>query len=674
MQAFVESRGGKVLVSLPADARVLDTDCIRYECGNGHVRELPWRAVRKGRDCIQCFRRRKGYWALDEYSRYAEGRGGQLLTEGLKEIRYRTRLSFRCEAGHTWSTMAFNVRLNGTWCAKCASQRQRVTLETVRELARTRGGELLSEEYVNAHAVLTWKCAAGHIFRANWNHVTRPGWCPACQERRGERIVRAHFEALFGRTFPKSRPAWLKGLSGKPLELDGFSEELSIAFEHQGMHHYRTVNHYGRATNLSRVQAHDAIKRRLCRKHGIALIEVPEVGSKTPLRNLRAFIVERCAELSVSIPRSRIAVPIDTDTTFATLAENERFAEIKTLVESRGGVLLSEQYLGARRPVRVRCKCGHEWEAAYHTLKKSWCRLCGNVRSQDRMRGVPRAGDKSVSVFDKAKAIAKRNKIACLSASYTTARTPMKWRCKTCGYTWTATTDAIRQGRGCRKCSTKRAAVKLSLTIEEMQVMAKDRDGECLSRNYLGANRKLRWRHNACGSIFWTSPSSIRSAGSWCPSCARKRGDLKRSKHTIEEMKTLAQRQDGECLSDAYKGASTPLAWRHSPCGTVFRTTPAHVLSGTWCPKCRRRDAAESRRYTLNDMRAVAKRMDGKCLADAYQGIHVPVSWRHNACGRVFQMSFCNVLHRGSWCPSCSRKAGGVKARATKRRNAKRGE
>lgn len=340
--------------------------------------------------------------------------------------------------------------------------------------------------------------------------------------------MRAYFEALFGKPFPRCRPQWLKGLRNRSLELDGYCSDLRIAFEHQGMHHYRSVEHYGRPTNLLKVQSHDRLKRRKCRDHGIALIEVPEIGAGVPLRQLRHFIVKSCDRAGVPVPKSRLKVAIDIGGAYTTSADREKYEEIRKVVESRGGRLLSTEYVTARTPMRVKCGCGHEWESPPYVLVKHWCIQCRNRDNQLRLRNRPRSEGGAGTVFDRVKREATERGIICLSETYVTARLPLRWKCRNCGHVWDAPAYRIAGGSGCRPCGLARGHAKTRLTIEEMQRVAREREGECLSKVYRNAFAKLKWRHNLCGTVFFASADSVRNAGSWCPPCGRKAAAAKR--------------------------------------------------------------------------------------------------------------------------------------------------
>ena len=60
--------------------------------------------------------------------------------------------------------------------------------------------------------------------------------CPKCASYRTENMCREIFERVFEHKFPKCRPNWLER-----LELDGYCEELRIAFEYNGQQHYEMI-------------------------------------------------------------------------------------------------------------------------------------------------------------------------------------------------------------------------------------------------------------------------------------------------------------------------------------------------------------------------------------------------------------------------------------------------
>lgn len=94
--------------------------------------------------------------------------------------------------------------------------------------------------------------------------------------RESEEQVRRYFEQLLGYEFPTIRPDWLRDQhSGNRLELDGYCEELNLAFEYNGEYHYIPVELHHQERSLEAVQEIDSQKLELCRQNGVDLIVVP---------------------------------------------------------------------------------------------------------------------------------------------------------------------------------------------------------------------------------------------------------------------------------------------------------------------------------------------------------------------------------------------------------------
>ena len=105
---------------------------------------------------------------------------------------------------------------------------------------------------------------------------------------KSEAETRRIFEEIFNAKFPKSRPNWLKSSRGTSLELDGYNPELKIAFEYQGEYHYMEVPIHQQGRTLAEIQRTDQLKKDLCQKHGITLIQVPYWEKRK-----KQFILER---------------------------------------------------------------------------------------------------------------------------------------------------------------------------------------------------------------------------------------------------------------------------------------------------------------------------------------------------------------------------------------------
>ena len=137
-------------------------------------------------------------------------------------------------------------------------------------------------------------------------------------------------------------------------------------------------------------------------------------------------------------------------------------------------------------------------------------------------------------------------------------------------------------------------------------------------------------------------PTNV-SKGSWCPICAHTRP------LTLTEMRALAARRGGECVSDQYVNNETKLRWRCGAgrAGHQWEASPGLVKAGRWCPHC-----ARVARLTLNAMKAIATPRGGSCLSTEYINVETPLLWK---CGAGHQWTATpDSIRGGSWCPSCA--------------------
>lgn len=109
-------------------------------------------------------------------------------------------------------------------------------------------------------------------------------------ESRGEAICRKVIEEIYMKKFPSTRPDFLKNPeTGYNLELDGYCEELQIAFEYNGVQHYVFPNFAHRSENDFMKQVRrDQYKIEACNSSGIYLISVPY---NIPHNQIRDYII-----------------------------------------------------------------------------------------------------------------------------------------------------------------------------------------------------------------------------------------------------------------------------------------------------------------------------------------------------------------------------------------------
>jgi hypothetical protein len=123
-----------------------------------------------------------------------------------------------------------------------------VSTSVVRKIdqyAQDRGGRCWMSISLNERAL--FECEQGHLwFGTPVSMIHGKTWCPECASGTSERICRRLFEFIFpNHRFAKERPKWLTNPdTNRSLELDGYCDDLKMAFEYQGIQHYKFVPHH----------------------------------------------------------------------------------------------------------------------------------------------------------------------------------------------------------------------------------------------------------------------------------------------------------------------------------------------------------------------------------------------------------------------------------------------
>ncbi len=174
--------------------------------------------------------------------------------------------------------------------------------------------------------------------------------------------------------------------------------------------------------------------------------------------------------------------------------------QLHQIAEERGGKCLSDEYKHSRHKLLWQCSNGHQWEAAPVNVKRgTWCPYCASAA-------------KSLSIDDMRRFATVRGGI-CLSDTYKGINKKHLWECSE-KHQWETSPNNIKAGTWCPVC----AKAARRHTIADMHDLAAERSGKCLSGTYNGVHTKLLWECSK-GHHWEAVPSSIAN-GSWCPKCA----------------------------------------------------------------------------------------------------------------------------------------------------------
>lgn len=327
----------------------------------------------------------------------AKSKGGEFLEE--KYLGATIKHKWKCKSNHVFEVDYNGVINQGRWCVYCANQVTEKTkvleegsnnridrLSIAKDFAIKKAGKCLSEYYKNSSSKLLWKCSneKHKEFESTYNSVINQGrWCPECGEFHiHEERVRNILNNIFKSSFIKSYPKWnINNKTGKLLELDGFSEELNIAFEYQGTQHFELAFN----KNLEEVQQQqerDKIKKENCENNNIKLIIVEANRHRDNYKTTMEAILNGINKIGVQLELNPLLDKKNEEiynktTNFVTEKKLEECIEYAKL---KNGFCLSDTYVGSREKMIWKCEnIDHpSWIRTYEgTIKnKTWCPKC----------------------------------------------------------------------------------------------------------------------------------------------------------------------------------------------------------------------------------------------------------------------------------------------------------
>lgn len=294
LQDYATNKGGLLI----STEYINSPSRLKWQCACKYVWEASWGSIINAKSwCPKCANQEKA--DIKQLQLFAINKGGLLVSpDYIKAI---NKVLWQCKEGHQWKACWNSIKNGHTWCPICSAKKQKPDILLFQEHATTKGGLLLSTEYINSGIKLDWQCKEGHQWSAFWGDIKKGTWCPCCSKLKSESECIRIAGLLFGCSFIKQRIKCIDPNNNYMfLEFDGYNENKKLAIEYNGIQHYVYPNHWHKTEeDFIYQQKRDDRKRNYCQQQGIFLIEVPYTENKTLEQFLQHYIKEN--ELNIVV-------------------------------------------------------------------------------------------------------------------------------------------------------------------------------------------------------------------------------------------------------------------------------------------------------------------------------------------------------------------------------------
>jgi hypothetical protein len=441
-----------------------------------------------------------------------------------------------CSRNHQWKTSIYH-RNKGSRCPYCSGNKVCIdnclktnNPELAKEWHPTKNGNLTPEDLTpKSNKKVWWICKRNHAWEATVKNRSNGSSCPFCNSATSELEIRIYTEMKYIFKNVKHRK------KNFGLECDVYVPKLNLGFEIDGLYWHKDKF------------LKDIEKSEIFEKNNIKLLRIREKGLKKTSSNdifystgdSPLFIITKVLKKILKLPNVEDPAK-NLIKKYLGLGQLQNESEFNRLIYMLPSPLPGNS-LGDKNKVlskewhNIKNKPLTPYDVYPNSFKKVWW-VCEKGQHEWRSRisdrfskdvGCPYCAGKRVDTDNCLQTINPKlakewhpTKNGELTPKNVTANSNKKvwWICSR-NHEWEATVDKRNIGRGCPYCARSERNKNRKLTIDEMQQIAKEKDGKCLSTEYINIHTHLLWECSN-GHKWKAIPKSVKR-GTWCPICGR---------------------------------------------------------------------------------------------------------------------------------------------------------
>ena len=311
---------------------------------------------------------------IDELQKIALSKGGK-IKEGEQYINSSTKMTFIDKFGNEFKMTPSCLKRN-QW-SPYESQNVRnpdFHMNELQKIALSRGGKIKDGQvYINNTTKMIFIDQLGNEFEMNAKSVKSGKWS-SLEKNCCEHICRQIIEQVYGHRFPS---VWnvVQRKNGNKLQLDGYSKELNIGFEYQGIQH--TTGWKNDEKSLILINQRDSEKKERCKDKNILLLIIDYYKE---IKNINSVIENTINDIKKSYIANNIEIPnfisnlnsLDVKVDLSKISHLVLMhKEIEEIVISKGGKIKDgEYYIHSKTKMTLIDKLGNEFKLSPNRIKK----------------------------------------------------------------------------------------------------------------------------------------------------------------------------------------------------------------------------------------------------------------------------------------------------------------
>ena len=593
---------------------------------------------------------------------YAKSKGGECLSS--EYLTAKTKMKWKCDnpTHPAWESTFDIVYSRKAWCNLCYREKQSENAKLVGALeksiayAKSRGGQCLSTEYINAKTKMKWKCdnSAHPAWESSYEHVvSRQRWCQQCAYDRA--ILKNGFQ--LAQDYAKNKNGQCLSSSNEIIKKHSVLEWKCHNHEHKSWSstfhsvvELKTWCPYC-AGRFSKEEYLEMAKKLAISKGGkclsskyIGQIDKLLWQCKNPIHPQFKATYQNVATKNYwcHFCKEEAQKPI----------KESKLKKAKEHAKSKGGECLSNEYINSDGKLIWKChNVEHRpWEAKYSNVMgilKRWCPQCAGQFTKEE--GLKQAQE-----------YAKSRGGECLSKKYINSNTKMEWKCIEKSHkSWFSTySTVVSGGYWCNECANSKYYKESSVRIILENILGfkletsypiwnmNPHTNKALELDGYNEEQKFAFefqgRHHFEANVFLNTNLED----------VQLKDQIKKENCIKNNIKLLILNDHKQMKKkeDILKYVIEQLKLNN----IIYQEPINHEVIFKQLENIYKNSANE---VWLEKAQEHAQSKNGQCSSEYYTNYNTPLLWKcHNLEHKPWEAILYSVLKNKSWCPTCAGK------------------